>query len=77
MKVGDLVEKLTMRVGSLVKAHQGYGARKQIGIVLHIDKDFYRLGKSYSTNRIEVYWINNGLISHEPEGYVFLLKNKS
>jgi hypothetical protein len=66
-----------IKVGALVKAHQGYAAHKQIGIVLHIDKGFYHTGKSYSTNRIEVFWINNGLISHEPEGYVLLLKNKS
>jgi hypothetical protein len=64
-----------MKVGALVKS--GFTAHKQIGIVLHIDKDFYRLGKSYSTNRIKVYWIKSGLISHEREQYVLLLKNKS
>jgi|DEB0MinimDraft_6_1074348.scaffolds.fasta_scaffold93543_2 hypothetical protein len=66
-----------MKVGALVKAHQGYATHKQIGIVLDIDKDFYRIGNSHTTNRIKVFWINSGFINHEPEEYLLLLKNKS
>ena len=65
-----------MKVGDLVKDKSSVFSNVGLGLIIKVEKDFYRrsLNKNFcGQDRLTIAWIH-GAITNEPEGYVEIVR---
>lgn len=58
-----------MRVGDLVRVRSTFSFCQNLGIIVDMDHNFYKMHRGNSQNRLHVLW-QDGSISCDPESYV-------
>ena len=61
-----------MKVGDVVRPKHKYSsAQIGLGVVVEVEKDFYKTYNDYFEDRLTIYWVH-GEITLEPNSYVEL-----
>jgi len=63
-----------MMVGDLVQSRESPAELGALGIVLEVDRGFYKIPRH--TDRIHILW-SNGLLTADPASYVILVSRSS